>query len=67
MPHNNLYIDAFPIICQGLFAKHWYHGGMTRFTLSHEQWQQFEPLLPSQTPKMGRPNHDHRQMVEGML
>jgi transposase len=35
--------------------------------LTDDQWQLLEPLLPSQRPKMGRPPHDHRRMLEGML
>ena len=26
-----------------------------------------EPLLPPQKPKTGRPNHDHRRIVNGIL
>jgi transposase len=40
---------------------------MTRFTLTDEQWQHLELLLPPSQPETGRPNHDHRRMVEGML
>lgn len=35
--------------------------------LTDEQWAQLEPLLPPQRPRMGRPPHDHRLMLEGML
>jgi transposase len=35
--------------------------------LTDEQWRVLEPLLPAQRPRMGRPPHDHRVMLEGML
>jgi transposase len=35
--------------------------------LTDEQWRVLEPLLPPQRPRMGRPPHDHRLMLEGML
>jgi transposase len=40
---------------------------MRRGELSDEQWQRLEALLPAQKPKTGRPNLDHRQVVNGIL
>jgi transposase len=40
---------------------------MNRGDLTNEQWARLAPLLPPQKPKTGRPNGDHRRMVEGML
>lgn len=38
-----------------------------RYELSDEQWARLEPLLPPQKPKTGRPNDDHRTIINGML
>ena len=38
-----------------------------RHELTDEQWQQLEPLLPAQKPKTGRPNLDHRMVINGIL
>jgi transposase len=35
--------------------------------LTDEQWARLEPLLPPQRPATGRPNNDHRQVVEAMV
>ena len=40
---------------------------MNRGDLSNEQWEKLKPLLPPQKPKTGKPNHDHRQVVNGIL
>ena len=40
---------------------------MNRGDLTNEQWAQLEPLLPPQKPKTGRPNAEHRRMLNGML
>ncbi|HED04089.1 MAG TPA: IS5 family transposase, partial [Candidatus Fraserbacteria bacterium] len=40
---------------------------MNRGNLSNEQWKRLEPLLPPQKPKTGRPAHDHRRIINGML
>jgi transposase len=40
---------------------------MSRHDLTNEQWARLEPLLPPVRPKRGRPNHDHRRVVNGML
>jgi transposase len=38
-----------------------------RHELSDEQWQQLEALLPAQQPKTGRPNAEHRGIINGIL
>jgi transposase len=40
---------------------------MSRGDLTNEQWARLEPLLPPQKPKTGRPNAEHRRMLNGML
>jgi transposase len=40
---------------------------MGRGDLTDQQWQQLEPLLPAQSPKTGRPNKDHRTIINGIL
>ena len=38
-----------------------------RTVLDDAQWAALAPLLPPQKPGSGRPNKDHRLVVEGML
>ena len=38
-----------------------------RAVLTDAQWARLAPLLPPQKPATGRPNSDHRLVVEGML
>ena len=40
---------------------------MRRGELSDEQWERLEPLLPAQKPRTGRPNVEHRQIINGIL
>src|SRR3712207_9430949 len=40
---------------------------MNRHELTDAQWRRLAPLLPPQRPERGRPNHDHRGVVNGML
>ena len=40
---------------------------MRRLDVTDEQWRRLEPLLPPEKPRTGRPNHDHRRVVSGML
>ena len=40
---------------------------MRRYELTDEQWQRLAPLLPPQRPRTGRPNHDHRTIINGIL
>ena len=42
-------------------------GGVKRYTLTDEQWRRLSPLLPLQRPRTGRPNHDHRTVLNGIL
>lgn len=39
---------------------------MNRRDLSDQQWVRLAPLLPPEKPHTGRPNNDHRRMVNGM-
>ena len=38
-----------------------------RGDLSDAQWEKLQPLLPPQKGATGRPAHDHRRMVNGIL
>ena len=38
-----------------------------RYELSDAQWARFEPLLPPEKPWTGRPNDDHRRILNGIL
>ncbi len=38
-----------------------------RGDLTDPQWQQIEPLLPAQKPRIGRPSKDHRTIINGIL
>lgn len=38
-----------------------------RGELTNEQWERVEPLLPPQKPKTGRPAHEHRTVLNGIL
>jgi transposase len=40
---------------------------MRRHELTDRQWARLAPLLPPERPRTGRPNHDHRRMVNGIL
>ena len=40
---------------------------MRRGELTDKQWERLEPLLPPQKPETGRPNLDHRQVINGIL
>jgi transposase len=40
---------------------------MNRHDLTDAQWERLYPLLPPVRPRRGRPNHDHRRVVNGML
>ncbi len=35
--------------------------------LSDAEWERVRPLLPSQKPTTGRPRHDHRTVLDGIL
>ena len=38
-----------------------------RHELTDEQWEKLEPLLPPLKPRTGRPNKDHRTIINGIL
>jgi transposase len=38
-----------------------------RYELADAQWARLEPLLPPEKPWTGRPNDDHRRIVNGIL
>lgn len=38
-----------------------------RHELTDEQWEQLKPLLPPQQARTGRPNLDHRTILNGIL
>ncbi len=40
---------------------------MARHELSDAQWARLAPLLPPQKPATGRPAHDHRRILNGIL
>lgn len=41
--------------------------GDPALTLTEARWARIAPLLPPQKPPTGRPAHDHRTMLAGML
>jgi transposase len=40
---------------------------MYRGDLTNDQWARLEPLLPPRKPATGRPNSDHRRIINGIL
>ncbi len=38
-----------------------------RHELTDDQWATLEPLVPPQQPVTGKPNHDHRMVLNGIL
>jgi transposase len=38
-----------------------------RHELTDEQWDRLAPLLPPEKPQTGRPNNDHRTVINGIL
>jgi transposase len=40
---------------------------MTRGDLTDKQWERLKPHLPPQKPQRGRPNADHRPIINAML
>ena len=40
---------------------------MKRHELTDEQWAKLAPFLPPQRPATGRPAHDHRTIINGIL
>jgi hypothetical protein len=41
--------------------------GASTLALTDAGWERIAPLLPPQKPPTGRPAHDHRTMLSGML
>ena len=42
-------------------------GWMGRYDLTDREWRRIAPLLPAEKPRTGRPNHDHRRILNGIL
>ncbi len=40
---------------------------MKRHELTDVQWRRLKPLLPPERPHTGRPNHDHRIILNGII
>lgn len=40
---------------------------MYRGDLSNSKWEKLQPFLPPQKPAAGRPAHDHRTILNGIL
>jgi transposase len=40
---------------------------MRRHEVTKAQWERLAPLLPPPKPRVGRPNLDHRQILNGIL
>jgi transposase len=38
-----------------------------RGELTRAQWERLAPLLPPEKPAVGKPNHDHRTIINGIL
>ena len=38
-----------------------------RGNLTDEQWRKLKPLLPPQKARTGKPAHDHRHILNGIL
>ena len=41
--------------------------GVKRYELTDAQWRRLKPLLPPERPRIGRPNHNHRTLLNGIL
>jgi transposase len=46
---------------------HLHIAGVKRYELTDAQWRRLEPLLPPERPRTGRPNHNHRTLLNGIL
>jgi transposase len=42
-------------------------GTVHRHGLSDAQWARLQPLVTSPQPQVGKPAHDHRRIIDGML
>ena len=54
--------DALGRVCKRPIER-----SMRRGELTDEQWEKLYPLLPPQKPNRGRPAHDHRLILNGIL
>jgi transposase len=56
-------------LCKGVCGPEPRHhlSGVRRYELTDEQWQRLAPLLLPQRPRTGRPNHNHRTIINGIL
>ena len=54
-------------MCWGVHAESGYSFGMNKGDLTDAQWASLQPLLPPRKPWTGRPNHDHRSILNGIL
>ncbi len=43
------------------------HQAINRKDLTDTQWEKLQPLLPPQKSSKGRPNLDHRQIINGIM
>lgn len=43
------------------------HAAPTPVELTDREWEALQPLLPPQRPRTGRPRHDHRTVLGGIL
>ncbi len=40
---------------------------MNRGDLSNQQWERLKPLLQQELPRTGKPNYDHRTVINRIL
>jgi len=45
----------------------WLMGSIRRHAMSDAQWARLAPLLPPRTGHVGKPAHDHRPILNGIL
>ena len=38
-----------------------------RGELTDQEWERLQPFLPAEQPERGRPNIDHRRIIDGIL
>jgi transposase len=58
--YTRAYLQTLAQTLQGLRS-------MNRHDLTDKQWARLLPLLPPQKPWTGRPNEDHRRIINGIL
>src|SRR4051794_6189864 len=52
--------DRWAGICSTIGMRH-------RGELTDQEWERLEPLLPAEKPERGRPNVDHRRIINGIV